>query len=71
MATKASAKEKFIRSVTDDLAVTKMTSKLSEYLGVSVSESSSPVKNWKDIMSKAAGDLFDKCYDNMRAAYKG
>jgi hypothetical protein len=71
MATKASAKEKFVRSVTDDLAVTKMTGKLSEYLGISVSASSSPVKNWKDIMSKAAGDLFDKCYDNMKAAYKG
>jgi hypothetical protein len=70
MATKASAKEKFIRSVTDELAITKMTSKLSEYLGVSVNASSTPVKNWKGIMGKAAGELFDKCYDNMKAAYK-
>ena len=70
MATRASAKEKFVRSVTDPLALTKMTSKLSEYLGTSVSESSAPVKAWKDLMGKAAGDLFDKCYDNMKAAYK-
>ena len=70
MATKASAREKFIRSVTDDLALTKMTSKLSEYLGISVSSSSGPVKNWSSLMSKAAGELFDKCYDNMKAAYK-
>ena len=70
MATKASAREKFVRSVTDPLAITKMTGKLSEYLGVSVSETSGPVKAWKDLMSKAAGDLFDKCYDNMKAAYK-
>jgi len=47
-----------------------MTGKLSEYLGISVSAASAPVKAWKDLMSKAAGDLFDKCYDNMKAAYK-
>ena len=70
MATRASAKEKFVNSVTSPLAITKMTGKLSTYLGVSVSEASAPVKAWKDLMSKAAGDLFDKCYDNMKAAYK-
>lgn len=70
MATKAAAKEKFVNSVTDPLALTKMTGKLSEYLGISVSATSGPVKNWKDIMAKAAGDLFDKCYENMQAAYK-
>ncbi len=70
MATKAAAKEKFVNSVTNDLAVKKMTGKLREYLGITVSESSAPVKSWKDLMSSAAGDLFDKCYDNMKAAYK-
>ena len=70
MATKASAREKFINSVSSPLAITKMTGKLSTYLGVTVSESSAPVKAWKDLMAKAAGDLFDKCYENMKAAYK-
>jgi hypothetical protein len=70
MATKAAAKEKFVRSVTSDLAITKMTGKLSEYLGISVSAASAPVKAWKDLMTKAAGDLFDKCYENMKSAYK-
>lgn len=71
MATKSAAKEKFVNSVTSDLALTKMTSKLSTYLGVSVSPTSPPVRAWKDLMSKAAGELFDKCYENMQAAYKG
>ena len=69
MASKASAKEKFVRSVTSDLAVTKMTSKLSTYLGITVDSASAPVKAWKDLMAKAAGDLFDKCYENMKSAY--
>jgi hypothetical protein len=70
MATKVAAREKFVNSVTSDLAITKMTGKLSEYLGISVNASSPPVKAWKDLMTKAAGDLFDKCYENMKAAYK-
>jgi len=70
MATKTSAKEKFVRSVTSDLAVTKMTTKLSTYLGVSVGSDSPPVKAWKDLMGKAASELFDKCYENMKSAYK-
>ena len=70
MATRATAKEKFVNSVTSDLAITKMTGKLSEYLGISVSAASAPVKAWKDLMTKAAGDLFDKCYENMKSAYK-
>lgn len=70
MATRAAAKEKFVNSVTSPLALTKMTTKLSTYLGISVSETSAPVKAWKDLMAKAASDLFDKCYDNMKAAYK-
>lgn len=70
MATKTAAKEKFVRSVTDPLAITKMTTKLTEYLGVTVSDTSGPVKAWKALMEKAAGDLFEKCYDNMKAAYK-
>jgi len=70
MASKEAAKTKFVNSVTSPLAVTKMTTKLSSYLGISVDASSAPVKSWKDIMGKAAGDLFDKCYENMKAAYK-
>jgi len=70
MATREAAREKFVNSVTSPLALTKMTSKLSTYLGVTVSETSAPVRAWRDLMSKAAGELFDKCYDNMKAAYK-
>jgi len=69
MASKESAKTKFVNSVTSDLAVTKMTTKLSNYLGITVDASSAPVKAWKDLMAKAASDLFDKCYANMKAAY--
>jgi len=70
MATQSSAKEKFVNSVTSELAIKKMTSKLSTYLGVTVDSSSAPVKAWKSLMSTAASDLFDKCYKNMKAAYK-
>jgi len=70
MATKESAKAKFVRSVTSDLAVKKMTTKLSTYLGQTVDESSAPVRDWKNIMKSAASELFDKAYDNMKAAYK-
>lgn len=70
MATKDTAKTKFVNSVTSPLAVSKMTTKLSTYLGISVSPSSGPVKNWVELMGKAAGDVFDKCYENMKAAYK-
>ena len=70
MATKETAREKFVNSVTSDLAISKMTDKLSTYLGVTVSSTSAPVKNWKSLMDKAARELFDKCYENMKAAYK-
>ena len=70
MATKASAREKFINSVTSPLAPKKMASKLSTYLGVSVPESASPIKNWVEFVGKNAGELFDKMYENMKAAYK-
>ena len=70
MATKASAREKFVNGVTSDLALDKMTSKLSEYLGISVSEASGPVRQWRDLMARHAGELFDKCYANMQAAYR-
>ncbi len=70
MATKATARDKFINSVTSPLATIKMTTKLSEYLGVAVDENSAPVKAWKDLMTKAASELFEKCYENMKAAYK-
>ena len=70
MATKEAAKKKFISSVTSDLAPSKMASKLSTYLGISVSESASPIKNWVSIVSKNAEVLFDKMYENMKEAYK-
>jgi hypothetical protein len=35
-----------------------------------VGSDSPPVKAWKDLMGKAASDLFDKCYENMKSAYK-
>ncbi len=70
MATKASAKEKFVNNVSSDLAVTKMTSKLSTYLGITVNKDSAPVKQWRDTVQGAAGELFDRAYENMKAAYK-
>ena len=69
MATKASAKTKYVASVTSPLAVSKMTDKLGTYLGVSVSESSGPIANFKKFAGKA-GDYFEKLYTNMQAAYK-
>ena len=70
MATKETAKEKFVRSVTSSLAPKKMASKLSTYLGMTVSESAAPIKNWVDFVGKNAAELFDKMYDNMKSAYK-
>ncbi len=70
MATKETAKKKFIDSVTSDMAPSKMASKLSTYLGIPVSESAAPIKNWISIVSKNAEELFDKMYENMKAAYK-
>jgi len=69
MATKASAKEKYVSSVTDPLAVDKMTDKLSTYLGITVSEASAPVKGWKKF-TEDADDYFEKLYRNMQAAYR-
>lgn len=69
MATKASAKAKYVSSVTSPLAVGKMTDKLGTYLGISVSESSGPIANYKKFAGKAA-DFFDKLYANQQAAYK-
>jgi hypothetical protein len=71
VATRASAREKFVNSVTSDLAVDKMAGKLSTYLGISVSPSSGPIRNWTDVVGRHAGELFDKCYENMQAAYRG
>ena len=70
MATKATAKEKYVGSVNSDLAVSKMTSKLGTYLGMTVSESAGPIRNYKEF-ARNAGAYFEKCYDNMRAAYGG
>ncbi len=70
MATKDSAKAKFVDSVTSDLAPKKMASKLSTYLGVNVNESAAPIQNWVKIVAKNADDLFDKMYEHMKAAYK-
>ena len=68
MATKASAKEKYVDNVSSDLAIDKMTDKLGTYLGMTVSETAGPVKNFKKFAEKA-GDYFEKCYNNMRKAY--
>jgi accessory colonization factor AcfC len=70
MATKEEAKKKFVDSVTSDLAPRKMATKLSTYLGITVSESAGPIKNWKDVVAKNAEELFDKMYDHMKLAYK-
>ena len=70
MATKETAKAKFVDSVTSELAPRKMASKLSTYLGVSVSESAAPIQNWVKIVGKNANELFDKMYEHMKAAYK-
>ncbi|GEM_PF-3385081 len=70
MATKSSAKEKYVSSVTDPLAVDKMTDKLGTYLGITVSDAAAPVANWKKFAGRAA-DYFEKLYRNMQAAYGG
>ena len=69
MATKASAKAKYVSSVTSPLAVGKMADKLGTYLGISVSEASGPIANYKKFAGKA-DDFFEKLYKNMQAAYK-
>ena len=70
MATKEQAKKKFVDSVSSDLAPRKMATKLSTYLGITINESAAPIQNWVKIVSTNAADLFDKCYENMKAAYK-
>ncbi len=70
MATKDTAKTKYVNSITDPLAVAKMTDKMGTYLGISVSEGAAPVKNWKKFSEKA-GDYFEKLFKNMKAAYGG
>ncbi len=70
MATKEQAKAKFIESVSSALAPRKMATKLSTYLGVTVNESAAPIQNWVKIVSANAGDLFEKCYEHMKLAYK-
>lgn len=69
MATKASAKAKYVSSVTSPLAVGKMTDKLGTYLGISVPETAGPIANYKKFAAKAS-DFFEKLYTNMQAAYK-
>ena len=70
MATKETAKKKFIESVSSDLAPTKMADKLSTYLDITVNASAAPIQNWVKIVSKHAEELFDKMYENMKAAYR-
>jgi len=70
MATKETAKKKFIESVSSDLAPTKMADKLSTYLGITVNASAAPIQNWVKIVAKNAEELFDKMYENMKAAYR-
>jgi len=70
MATKETAKKKFVDSVSSDIAPRKMADKLGTYLGISVSESSAPVQNWVKVVSRNAEELFDRCYENMKSAYR-
>ncbi len=70
MATKEEAKRKFVESVTSDMAPKKMAAKLSTYLGVSVSTTAAPIKNWVEVVSKNASELFDKMFEHMKGAYK-
>ena len=70
MATKEAAKKKFVDSVTSDMAPKKMAAKLSTYLGVSVSASAAPIKNWVEVVAKNASELFDKMFEHMKDAYK-
>lgn len=69
MATKDSAKRKYVNSVSSPLALSKMTSKLSTYYGGTVTETAGPVSNWKKIVGANADALFDKAYANGKAAY--
>jgi hypothetical protein len=69
VATKATGKAKYVSSVTDPLAVDKMTDKLSTYLGISVSESAGPIVNYKKFAAKA-DDYFEKLFKNQQAAYR-
>ena len=67
MATKDTAKKKFLGNTEDPLAISKMTSKLSTYFGdVTVTEGSPPIANWKKGDKTA---WFEKCYSNTKAAY--
>ena len=70
MATKETAKKKYVSSVTSPLAVDKMTGKLGTYLGITVSESAAPIVNYKKFADKA-DDFFDKLYANQKIAYGG
>ena len=70
MATKETAKKKFVDSVTSELAPRKMADKLSTYLGISVNESAAPIANWIKVVGKNAAVLFDRMYENMKSAYK-
>ena len=70
MATKASAKKKYVDKVTSDLATRSMATKLSTYLGISVSESAAPIKNYHDKM-KDADELFERLFEGQKAAYGG
>ena len=70
MATKETAKKKFVDSVTSELAPKKMADKLSTYLGITVNESAAPIQNWIKIVGKNAAALFERMYENMKSAYK-
>jgi len=70
VATKDTAKAKYVASVTSPLATSKMCDKLGTYLGITVSEGSGPVANFKKFAGKA-GDYFEKLYTNMKKAYGG
>jgi len=69
LATKAGAKEKYVDKVTSPLATKSMADKLSTYLGIPVSESASPIVNFKKKMADA-DTIFERLYSGQQAAYR-
>jgi len=69
MATIAGAKKKYVDKVTDPDATKTMADKLSTYLGISVSTTAAPIRNFAKRMENADA-LFDRLIDNMKEAYK-
>jgi len=66
MATKDTAKGKYLSSTRNELALKNMTKKLSIYLKHPITETSPPVAEW---IKGDKSAWFEKCYKNMQKAY--